>query len=248
MTKRIFAHRGIPTLAPENTMPAFQAVKDNGLNWIETDLSITKDEDVFIIHDDKLDRTTDQSGSIETLETSTVKKADAGSWYDKKFQGEKIPTLSQLIDFLNKNQINANIELKGVVGDDANYLADKLVLKFARALEKLDENIDLIISSFSPIMLEKMYKQRPDLKYAVLFEYQAIQDDWNLTMQACHAKIIHPDDRELTQEKIQMMKKYNYQINVWTVDDKQRAKQLLDWGVDGIFTNKADQMKDLAED
>ncbi|AKP68016.1 glycerophosphodiester phosphodiesterase family protein [Companilactobacillus ginsenosidimutans] len=245
MSKKIFAHRGIPTLAPENTMPAFNAVVANGLKWIETDLSITKDEDVFIIHDDKLDRTTDQTGSIETVDTETVGSADAGSWYDAKFKGEKIPTLSQLINFLNKNKINANIELKGVVGDDADYLADKLVLKFSKALEKLDPEIDLIISSFNPIMLAKMYKLNPELKYAVLFEHTAIQDDWNLIMQASHAKIIHPDDTDLTKEKIDMIKKYNYQINVWTVDNKERAKQLLDWGVDGIFTNKADQMKDL---
>lgn len=245
MTKKIFAHRGIPTLAPENTMPAFNAVVENGLKWIETDLSITKDEDVFIIHDDKLDRTTDKTGSIETVDTDVVKSADAGSWYDAKFAGEKIPTLAQLIEFLNQNKINANIELKGVVGDDANYLADKLVLKFSKALENLDDDIDLIISSISPIMLEKMYKLNPELKYAVLFEHQAIQDDWNLIMQACNAKIIHPDDTDLTQEKIAMMKKYGYQINVWTVYDKKRAKQLFDWGVDGIFTNKADQLKYL---
>lgn len=247
MSKKIFAHRGIPTLAPENTMKAFQAVVDNGLNWIETDLSITKDEDVFIIHDDKLDRTTDQTGSIETVDTEVVAEADAGSWYSDKFTGEKIPTLDQLIEFLNQNKLNANIELKGVVGDDANYLADKLVLKFSKALRKLDDDIELIISSFNPIMLEKMFKLNPELKYAVLFDHQAIGEDWNLIMQACHAKIIHPDDRELTQERIKLMKQYHYQINVWTVDDKKRAQQLLDWGVDGIFTNKADQMKDLIE-
>ncbi|KRL67409.1 glycerophosphodiester phosphodiesterase family protein [Companilactobacillus versmoldensis] len=247
MSKKIFAHRGIPTLAPENTMKAFQAVVDNGLNWIETDLSITKDEDVFIIHDDKLDRTTDQTGSIETVDNEVVAEADAGSWYSDKFTGEKIPTLDQLIEFLNQNKLNANIELKGVVGDDANYLADKLVLKFSKALRKLDDDIELIISSFNPIMLEKMFKLNPELKYAVLFDHQAIGEDWNLIMQACHAKIIHPDDRELTQERIKLMKQYHYQINVWTVDDKKRAQQLLDWGVDGIFTNKADQMKDLIE-
>lgn len=228
-------------------MKAFQAVVDNGLNWIETDLSITKDEDVFIIHDDKLDRTTDQTGSIETVDNEVVAEADAGSWYSDKFTGEKIPTLDQLIEFLNQNKLNANIELKGVVGDDANYLADKLVLKFSKALRKLDDDIELIISSFNPIMLEKMFKLNPELKYAVLFDHQAIGEDWNLIMQACHAKIIHPDDRELTQERIKLMKQYHYQINVWTVDDKKRAQQLLDWGVDGIFTNKADQMKDLIE-
>ncbi|MQS52548.1 glycerophosphodiester phosphodiesterase family protein [Companilactobacillus mishanensis] len=245
MEKKIFAHRGIPTLAPENTMPAFNELVKNGIKWLETDLSITADEEVFIIHDDKLDRTTDKSGSIETVDSSVVKQADAGSWYADKFTGTKVPTLDELIDFLNENNINANIELKGVVADDADRLADILVGKFSQSLEKLDFENKLIISSFNPIMLEKLYRLRPELDYAVLFEHQDIREDWNLTMQACHAKIIHPDDKNLTKEKIDMFKKYDYQVNVWTVDDKERAKQLFDWGVDGIFTNKADQMKDL---
>ncbi|MCS6105635.1 glycerophosphodiester phosphodiesterase family protein, partial [Clostridium botulinum] len=101
MNKKIVAHRGIPTLAPENTMASFNEVVNRDVKWIETDLSITKDEKVFVIHDDKLNRTTNQSGSIETLDSDLVSKADAGYWFAEKFRGEKIPTLDQLIDFLN---------------------------------------------------------------------------------------------------------------------------------------------------
>ncbi len=242
MSKKIVAHRGIPTLAPENTMASFNTVADRDVKWIETDLSITKDEQVFVIHDDKLDRTTNISGSIETVDSSEVKNADAGYWFAERFRGEKVPTLDQLIDFLNIHKINANIELKGVVGDNANYLADKLVEKFAEALDRLDDQVELIISSFNPIMLEKMYQLKPDLKYAVLFSKATLGDDWNLVMQACHAKIIHPDSNGLTEAKVKKMKDYGYEINVWTVDDINRAQELLSWGVDGVITNIADRM------
>jgi len=247
MNKKIIAHRGIPTLAPENTMASFNVVVNHDVKWIETDLSITKDEKVFVIHDDKLNRTTNQSGSIETVDSSEVLNADAGYWFAEKFRGEKVPTLDQLIDFLNIHKINANIELKGVVGDNANYLADRLVEEFAKALDRLDEHVELIISSFNPIMLEKMYKLKPDLKYAVLFSRATLGDDWNLVMQACHAKIVHPDSSGLTEAKVKQMKDYGYEINVWTVDDINRAQELLSWGVDGVITNIADRMSFLAE-
>jgi len=247
MTKKIFAHRGIPTLAPENTMASFNEVISYGINWLETDLSITKDEKVFIIHDDKLNRTTNRTGSIETLDSSDVKAADAGYWFAEKYRGEKIPTLNQLIDFLNIHKLNANIELKGVVGDDANHLADSLVKQFSEALDRLDENVDLIISSFNPIMLEKMYQLKPNLKYAVLFDEDGLKEDCNLTMQACHAKIINTDSNGLTKEKIKKMQDYGYQINVWTVDSISRARELFSYGVDGVFTNIADRMEFLVE-
>lgn len=245
MDKKIIAHRGIPTLAPENTMAAFNVVVNHDVKWIETDLSITKDEKVFVIHDDKLNRTTNQSGSIETVDSSEVLSADAGYWFAERFRGEKVPTLDQLIDFLNIHKINANIELKGVVGDNANYLADRLVEEFAHALDRLDDHVDLIISSFNPIMLEKMYRLKPDLKYAVLFSRETLGDDWNLVMQACHAKIVHPDSSGLTEAKVKQMKDYGYEINVWTVDSINRAQELLSWGVDGIITNIADRMSFL---
>jgi Glycerophosphoryl diester phosphodiesterase len=66
-------------------------------------------------------------------------------------------------------------------------------------------------------------------------------------MQACHAKIVHPDGSSLTEAKVKQMKDYGYEINAWTIDDINRAQTLLKWGVDGIITNIADRMSFLEE-
>lgn len=237
--KTIFAHRGVSSLAPENTMAAFERVLETKTNWIETDVSITSDGNIFMLHDDQLDRTTDISGEITSFKSSEIVNADAGSWFADDFTGEKMPTLDEFIDFVYKNNLNVNIELKSVTGDKANELANKLCEVLAQKIVKIQDKSEIIISSFSPIMLEKFYKLKPELKYACLFRKNDFRSDWQLLMQATHSRAVHIEDEGLTKSKIQMIKKYNYDINVYTVDKKDRANQLFNWGADGIFTNKA---------
>lgn len=105
---RIFSHRGMSTLAPENTMPAFELMPKYGATWFETDLGITKDEKLVIIHDDYLDRTTNGSGRVVDHTFDEIRSLDAGSWFSPKFKGTKVPTLDELIAFMNKYKINAN--------------------------------------------------------------------------------------------------------------------------------------------
>lgn len=237
--KRIFAHRGVSSLAPENTMAAFKEITKVKTNWIETDVSITKDGHVFMLHDDQLDRTTNLDGEITSMMSSKVLSADAGSWYDKNFSNEKVPTLEEFIEFVSKNNLNVNIELKSVTGENANELADKLCEILANEITQIQDKSEIIISSFNPIMLEKFYKLKPELKYSYLFRREDFRADWNLLMQATHASSVHIDEKGLTKEKIHLIKKFGYSVNVYTVDKKDRANQLFNWGADGIFTNKA---------
>lgn len=237
--KRIYAHRGVPSLAPENTMSAFEQILSIDTKWLETDISITSDEELFILHDDYLDRTTDISGAITETSSEEVRNADAGSWYGKQFIGEHVPTVEQTIDFINENHLNINIELKAVVGKNANHLADVLVEKLNKQINRLNSDVEILISSLNPIMLLKLQELKPDLKYACLFKKETLDDDWNLYMQACHAQAINVESKTLTKEKVQEFKDLGYEVNVWTVDSKLRANQLFNWGVDGIFTNKA---------
>lgn len=234
---RIFSHRGMSTLAPENTMPAFELMPKYGATWFETDLGITKDEKLVIIHDDYLDRTTNGSGRVVYHTFDEIRSLDAGSWFSPKFKGTKVPTLDELIAFMNKYKINANFELKAIIGPDANRLADSEIKQFAKKIDEIDPACDIIISSFNPIMLIKMRQLRPDLKYACLFEDHTFYDDWTLIMQACGAKIIHPQSEHLTRATVQMMKDYGYEVNVWTCDTIDRANELANWGVDGVFTD-----------
>ncbi len=239
--KRIIAHRGLPTLAPENTLANFELMPQYNVNWLETDLGITKDEQVVVLHDDYLDRTTNGSGALTATSFKDLETYSAGSWFAKSFAQAKVPTLDQLVQFLNRTKINANIELKAVIGPNANALADRLVAQFALAIDALDPGIDLIVSSFNPIMLLKLKRLRPNVKFAVLFENHTFYEDWTLIMQAVGAKIIHPQNEGLTKATVQAMKAYGYEVNVWTVDRIDRANELFNWGVDSIFTNIADQ-------
>ncbi|MGR3742437.1 glycerophosphodiester phosphodiesterase family protein [Companilactobacillus sp. DQM5] len=241
--KTIFAHRGISSLAPENTMAAFNKTADIGDGWLETDVSITKDGQIFILHDDLLDRTTNLTGLITEKNSDEVASADAGFWFGEKYKNERIPTLEDVINFANTNNINLNIELKSVVSKNSNELADILVDELSKQIKRLNSNIELLISSFNPIMLLKMQKYNPDLDYACLFEDETLGDDWSLYMQACHSKAINVEDKGLTRQKIKQFKSFGYEVNVWTVDSKVRANELFNWGVDGIFTNKAHELK-----
>ncbi|CAL27816.1 truncated glycerophosphoryldiester phosphodiesterase (fragment 1) [Staphylococcus carnosus subsp. carnosus TM300] len=115
--KKIYGHRGVPSLAPENTIASYEtAAKIPGLKWIEIDVAITEDEQLIIIHDDYLDRTTSISGEISDTSYEIIKNASAGYWFDKKFSEEKVLTFSEFIDVANELKLNVNIELKGTTG------------------------------------------------------------------------------------------------------------------------------------
>lgn len=239
MTKNIIAHRGMSTLFPENTLASFNALKEYKVNWLETDVGITKDEHVVILHDDYLDRTTNGIGALTEIDYGELRKLSAGSWFESKYESEIIPSLSELVTFINESKINLNLELKAVIGPQANYLADSLIKQVANALNQIDSSIRVTISSFNPIMLMKLKNIRPQTEVAVLFEDHTFYEDWTLIMQSLDSKIIHPQNEHLTRSTVAEMKDYGYEVNVWTVDKIDRANELFNWGVDGIFTDVA---------
>ena len=87
----LLAHRGLVRHAPENTLPGFAAAIELGLS-IELDLYQTRDEYLVIIHDETVDRTTDGTGEVINMTLAEIRKLDAGSWFDPRFTGERVPT------------------------------------------------------------------------------------------------------------------------------------------------------------
>ena len=96
----VIAHRGGSALAPENTMAAFLTVVELGADGIELDVRLTKDHQVVVMHDRRLDRTTTGSGIVGTHTLKHLKSLDAGSWFGSQFQGERIPTLDEVFEEL----------------------------------------------------------------------------------------------------------------------------------------------------
>jgi len=109
--KGICAHRGAMETYPENTLAAFKEAIRLGAHMVEFDVRITKDNELVIMHDKSVDRTTDGKELIIDLTLVEIKKLDAGSWKSAKFNGEKVPTLKETLSVFPKN-IWLNIHLK----------------------------------------------------------------------------------------------------------------------------------------
>ncbi|WP_299014823.1 glycerophosphoryl diester phosphodiesterase [uncultured Photobacterium sp.] len=235
--KKVFAHRGMSAIAPENTLAAFSLCQQHGIKWIECDVDILADGTVVVSHDDTLDRCTDLSGSLYQINKADLAGIDAGSWFHDDFIGEPIPTFDQLIELVNKHQMNINVEIKSCTAGWG--MTDKLLTNVIVGLEKLDSGRELIVSSFNHLALAEFKHRRPQTKVACLFESATLGEDWESVLQACEAEYIHPEDHNLTQEMVERFKAAGYQINVYTVNDLARANQLFNWGVDGVFTDIA---------
>ena len=93
----VIAHRGLDEVYPENTVIAFKAALERGMA-IEIDVRGTSDEELVVVHDDTVDRTTNGSGAVAQMTLAELKALDAGSWWGDKFKGEKIPTLMETFD------------------------------------------------------------------------------------------------------------------------------------------------------
>ena len=101
MTPIIIAHRGLDETYPENTLTAFKAALEKGMA-IEIDVRGTKDDELIVLHDDTVDRTTDGEGRVAQMTLTEVKALDAGSWWGEEFTGERIPTLMETFDVVKE--------------------------------------------------------------------------------------------------------------------------------------------------
>lgn len=110
----IASHRGGAASAPENTLPAVSDALAGGFDYVEVDVALTADGHPVLMHDAKVDRTTNGNGRLAELTLAQVRALDAGSWFDTSFAGTRVPTLVEFLDLLTETDGRAIIELKGV--------------------------------------------------------------------------------------------------------------------------------------
>lgn len=114
----LIAHRGAPLLAPENTLPSMRAAAAKGARWVEVDVKLTHDMKPVIIHDDRVDRTTNGHGFVANLKLEEIRTLDAGSYFAPEFAGTQVPTLEELVETVLELGLNLQLELKPTAGDD----------------------------------------------------------------------------------------------------------------------------------
>jgi len=111
-TTLVVAHRGSSAFAPENTLAAFRRAVSDGADAIELDVHLSRDGEVVVIHDARLRRTTDGRGWVSRHSVRELKRLDAGGWFHRRFAGERVPTLSEVLEEIG-GRVGVNIEIKG---------------------------------------------------------------------------------------------------------------------------------------
>jgi glycerophosphoryl diester phosphodiesterase len=165
----VAAHRGNSRYYPENTMAAFRSAVEIGADMIETDVHMTKDGALVLMHDDKVDRTTNGTGFISDMTLDEIRALDAGSHKDEKFRGERVPLLTELLELVKDTDILLNIEFKDYVRDERDpesfwEFSKKSADKIIATLKEYGVYERCVMNSWSGVLLEYINSTYPDAK------------------------------------------------------------------------------------
>jgi glycerophosphoryl diester phosphodiesterase len=123
----VAGHRGYCDRYPENTLLSFRKALDLGVDMIEFDVRLTSDKKLVVIHDEKVDRTTDGRGLVRDFTLKEIKELDAGSWFSNELVGLKIPTLEELMDLVSAHKkLLFNVEIKEKTHETVDLTIDVL--------------------------------------------------------------------------------------------------------------------------
>ncbi len=229
------AHRGASGHAPENTMAAFRLAEQLGADGFELDVLLTRDGVPVVIHDETLDRTTDGKGFVHEHTYEEIRGLSAGAWYGTSFAGERIPTLEEVIREFG-SRLYLNIELKNSV-IPMPMLEEKVIAIIRRyGVEK-----NCLVSSFDHGSVVKFHVLAPDIQTGLLYDC-ILFDSPGYALRA-GASALHPDFRCVRPEMVRAAHRNGLQVNVWTVNEPEDLRQMLDAGVDAIITNYPDRLR-----
>jgi glycerophosphoryl diester phosphodiesterase len=230
----LVAHRGASALAPENTLAAFRKAIEEGADAIELDVHLSKDGEVVVIHDSRLERTTDGKGNVSKKAVKELKQYSAGAWFNRKFSSERIPLLREVFE-MNRHRVAINIEIKGHHIRRNRYDVVEKCIKLAREYHALS---DILITSFDHGSIKKVKDIEPGIAAGVL--HHSIRDFRkrpSKLVAARRAAVFNCSKRSFRKRMVRDLHGHGYRIGVYTVDNPETYRKLAKAGVDFMYTN-----------
>lgn len=241
-------HRGASAYAPENTIASFKQARARHADMFELDVQQTKDHKLVIMHDSTLARTTDvehvypklKPWKVSQLTLRQVKKLDAGSWYARKYKGERVPTLDEVLSAMRGTGAGMLLELKspvlypGIEGRVAAAL--KRHRSYWLGAKGAPAQSRLVVQSFDWASVKRFHKDLPGVPTALLGMTKAK----DLKKVAAYADLVNPSYGELTRSYVKQVHAAHLRLLTWTVNSKTTMAKAVDLGVDGVVTNKPD--------
>jgi glycerophosphoryl diester phosphodiesterase len=244
----VIGHRGAMGHAPENTMTSFEQALSLGADMLEFDVRLTKDGVPVIVHDANLDRTSNRPLNVFDLAGEDILRLDAGSWFDLRFAGERIPKLSTLLTWAQKKKSAAKaklayfVELK-VDGDESRR--EQLIRAVVKELKATGALARSVIISFDEPSLIMTRKMNPTVATGFLYSdylHDALDRAKNLK---CNH--ILPRKDRVTGDLVQEAHAAGLAVVAWTADRLDEFRKLVIWQVDGIATNYPDRLIEFYE-
>lgn len=243
------SHRGASGHAPEHTLVSYKMGEQMHGDYIEVDLQMTKDGHLIAMHDEKVDRTTNGTGYVKDFTLNEIKGLDAGSWFNEKYPqyanpeytGLEVPTLEEVFQKFGKNA-SYYIETKS---PDIYPGMEKELLRLVNEY-RIDKD-KLLVQSFSQQSLQIMHDLDPSVNLVQLISYRSNAEisDEDIAAIKEYAVGVGPNHTYLNEEYIQKVVNSGLEIHPYTVNDKERMEQLINWGVTGMFTNFPDLLHEV---
>jgi glycerophosphoryl diester phosphodiesterase len=225
----LIGHRGASGYEPENTLLSFTKAIEMGVHGVELDVHLCRTGELVVIHDDKLDRTTNGKGKVCEKSLEELRTLDAG-------KGEKIPTLAEVLDLVFDNDIIINIELKGygTMVPTVNLLKEYFSKGFSHS--------KIVITSFIHQYVKEFRSMLPVVSTGLLIRSELL--GFAALAEAADADFLVTHYEYANENVIEDAHSRGVKVMTYTVNSKKKIKKLRDMGIDGIITNFPDRFFD----
>lgn len=222
----VTAHRGASWFCPENTMAAFARAAEQGADWIELDVHLSKDFQIFVMHDSNFRRTTGVNAYAWTKTYDEIAQMDAGSWFSEEFRGERIPLLAEVIEFAIANDVRLNIEIKPSPQEEG--LEEGLVV----LLQEMGFTDRCVVTSQIYSSIARVKELDPSIRtvYVMGFAYGNIDrledaDDFSVR------------SISVSESLVRRVHNAGKPVYAWTVNSSRQIDEMIDRQVDNIITD-----------
>ena len=228
---RIIAHRGASQKAPENTLSAFRTAHEQGVNWVEFDVSLLGDFTPVVHHDGTLERCTTGHGPLKDIDRSELSGIRAGKLHGAMFRDEPLPTLAETLDLLDQLGMYANLEMK-THEDPTGAMARHV----CEALSERGWTADrVIVSSFNHKELSELRRLMPGIAVAAIWHQPP--SDFRKTLTEVKAAAVHMNYQYLSQSLLEEARSHGFDLRVFTVNEPGVMAPFRPHGLTSVITD-----------
>lgn len=237
MTK-IWAHRGASGYAPENTLDAFALAVEQKADGVELDVQLSKDGQLVVIHDETINRVSNQRGYVKDLELKELKKCNVNRTISG-YREVEIPTLREVYQLLKETDLTINVELKTSIIWYPQI--EEKVLDLTKEMDMMER---VIFSSFNHYSVKKIKEMEPNAKTGILYSdvlYKVTEYCQKVNADALHPIYCHRYMKSVWEDYLAAQ----IPLHIWTVNEQEEMEFFIRNQVDAIITNYPDKARNV---